>query len=191
MKKRSGSTTGVEVRGAVQKFSYKGGMPYLSVPRAAAEKLKPAGERGPARLVCTIGALSFSCGLMPLGQGDFYILLTRKVRDAAGLDVGSPVIARLSPDDSPYGLPMPEELDEVLAQDEEGARAFESLTPGRKRGIIAMVSRHKSVDTRVEHAVAVIEAIKQGETDLRTLARARWGAAIGRRAPCSDAMAKA
>jgi hypothetical protein len=171
MKTRPGSNAGVEVTGVVERFSYKGGMPYLAVPRAVAEELR--GESGPARLVCTIGKVSFQCGLMSLGQGDSYVLLTKKVRDATGVDVGGRVVARLRVDESPYGLPMPEELGEVLAQDEDGAQVFEKLTPGRRRGIIAMVSRHKSVDARVEHAVAVIEAIKEGETDLKRLARAR------------------
>jgi len=163
--------------GVVEQRAYKGAMPYLRVPREVAEcfvRETPPGARvGPPRMQCTIGETSFACGLMPLGDGDSQIILSKRLRDVLGLVVGSAVRATLTPDTSDYGLPMPEELAEVLAQEEAGAQAFEALTPGRKRGILSMVARHKTSDRRIAHALAIVRAVTEGVTDLKQLARVR------------------
>jgi uncharacterized protein YdeI (YjbR/CyaY-like superfamily) len=58
-------------------------------------------------------------------------------------------------DDSPYGMPMPEELAEVLAQDPEGDACFHRLTPGRQRTFLYYVSSARAVDTRIKRAIEV------------------------------------
>lgn len=172
--KASRFTAIIEVHG------YVGGMPYVAVPADVAACFPSDG--GSPRVLAsfaragepaTMWSAPFHCGLMPLGDGRSHILMTSKIREAIGAEVGEPVAVNLVPDDSPYGLPMPDELAEALAMDELGAARFSALTPGRKRGILAMVARHKTVDKRVEHALAILAALGQGETDLKTLARAR------------------
>lgn len=128
-------------------------MYYLNIPALLAQSLTD-GKR--VRLVCTLGGqVRFQCALMPRSGGDFYITLNKKNRTALHLREGSQVDALLELDQSRYGLDMPEELAEVLAQEPEADQIFHSLTAGRQRSFIFWVSQAKSPDKRIERALTL------------------------------------
>jgi uncharacterized protein YdeI (YjbR/CyaY-like superfamily) len=66
---------------------------------------------------------------------------------------------------------MPEELAELLAQDEEGDRLFHALTPGKLRTLLYLVGQPKSSDIRLHRALVVVEHLKtnQGKIDYKKL----------------------
>ena len=113
------------------------------------------------RVVCTLnGSLEFQCALMPHGDGSFFINLNKEIRDKLGLKIGSALDVHLRKDESEFGLPMPEELQELLNQDEEGNRFFQALTPGKKRNLLYIVGSAKNQDSRIGKAVVVVEHLK-------------------------------
>lgn len=140
---------------------------WITVPRAVGERLGGAG----ARLRWHVEGGTIACGLLPDGAA-FRILVTRALRERAGID-GSRVVARLSRDTSELGMDLSEELREALAQDARGRAAFDALTPGRKRGVMSLVAARRTEAGRIERAVALVEALARGETDLKRLAGAR------------------
>lgn len=168
--KSDNSSPQVSFEGMVQKFSYKGGMHYLEVP---AETAAIFTNKSSVRVICTVLENSFQCALMPLGEGTFFITLSKKLMGNLGVKLGDRISAQIQADESPYGLPMPEELGEVLAQDEEADQAFHELTPGKQRSIIVMVSSLKNVDKRIERALAILEKVKDGVQDLKILSQAK------------------
>ncbi|GAA4406552.1 hypothetical protein GCM10023187_26110 [Nibrella viscosa] len=112
-------------------------------------------------MVCTINdSFTFQCGLMPKGEGLYFINIGKQTRDKAGIRFGQPLVIDLRKDDSPYGMPMPEELQELLAIDDEGNERFHGLTPGKQRSIIHWVSSAKSVQIRIERAIEQIDKLK-------------------------------
>jgi len=131
----------------------------LPVERQYAEALGFEGKS--RRVVCTLnGAESFQCGLMPM-NGAFFIMVNKKIRTSLGIEHGHSVNVELVKDTSKYGLPMPEEFEEVLAQDDEGRKYFEALTDGKKRTLIYSVSTVKDIDRRIHRALIVLEHLKQ------------------------------
>ena len=76
---------------------------------------------------------------------------------------GDKVTVELRRDNTKYGLPMPEELQEVLNQDDEGNRLFEALTNGRQRTILYYVAKAKDVDRRIHAALVIVEHLKNNE----------------------------
>jgi uncharacterized protein YdeI (YjbR/CyaY-like superfamily) len=78
-----------------------------------------------------------------------------------GVCFGDEVIVSLQADTSEYGMEMPEELSELLSQDEEGNRRFHLLTKGRQRYIIHYVSSVKSTQLRIDRAIMLIENLKR------------------------------
>ncbi|MGB5821914.1 MAG: YdeI/OmpD-associated family protein [Saonia sp.] len=72
-------------------------------------------------------------------------------------------------DTSKYGVVMPEELDAVLLSDYEAYEIFESFTDGKKRGIIYMISRFKTSQTRIDKSLLLCENLKRGVRDNREL----------------------
>jgi len=74
----------------------------------------------------------------------------------AGCQLGDRIKIQLTEDESTYGMPMPEELEEVLRQDEYGKMRFDKLTPGKQRNIIHYVGSVKSSSLRIDRALKLI-----------------------------------
>jgi bifunctional DNA-binding transcriptional regulator/antitoxin component of YhaV-PrlF toxin-antitoxin module len=100
---------------------------------------------------------------MPSGSGEYIISINKKKRDELGIRVGDIISVELTRDESKYGLPMPEEFREVLAQDPEGDRLFHALTPGKQRSLLYQASQKKDLDLRIHRALAIIEHLKEND----------------------------
>jgi uncharacterized protein YdeI (YjbR/CyaY-like superfamily) len=77
----------------------------------------------------------------------------------------------LKKDESEYGLPMPEELQELLLQDEEGDRLFHALTIGKQRTLLYIVGSVKDTGKRISRALAIVNHLKAtgGKIDYKKL----------------------
>lgn len=118
-------------------------------------------EGNDRRVVCTLNDKEeFQCALMPKGDGNFFINVNKKIRDALKLAVGSQVNVLLKKDESEYGLPMPEELQELLLQDEEGNKLFHALTMGKQRTLLYIVGSVKDTGKRISRALAIVNHLK-------------------------------
>ena len=117
-------------------------------------------SRNLRRVVCILNDVeTFNCALFP-SKGDYFITLSKKLRDKLGLVVGDTVTIELTKDESKYGMPMPEEFAEVLRQDAEGDRLFNKLSPGDQRLMLKLVVFVKDADRRIARALAGIELLK-------------------------------
>lgn len=131
----------------------------IVVPNEIAEQLIEGKSR---RVVCVLNdSMEFQCGLIP-AKGRFVIGVNKKTRETLGLNTGSPLQVALRKDTSKYGLPVPEELEEVFRQDEEGSRLFHALTAGRQRTLLFIVGSAKNTDKRIERAIIIVEHLKAG-----------------------------
>ena len=142
---------------------------HFGVPKSIAQKLIHGDSR---RVVCALnGSAEHQCALLPHGNGSFVITVNKKLRDTLRLEFGMPVQVSLRKDDSKYGLPMPEELEELLRQDKEGHRLFHSLTPGRLRTLLYIVGQAKNSDNRIARALIIVHHLKanKGKINYRQL----------------------
>ncbi|MNL77434.1 hypothetical protein D3C87_2036140 [compost metagenome] len=76
--------------------------------------------------------------------------------------LGQKLNATVRKDDSEYGRDMPEELQELLAQDEEAKRLFENAKPVNQRAIIHYIASAKSVQVRIDRAIMMTDRLKTG-----------------------------
>ena len=134
------------------------GWHFLIFEGDVAEKLKfPDKFR---RVLCSMnGAKKFHCALLPWGD-KFYIIVNKKRRDELGLIAGDAVDVVLEKDESQYGLPMPEEIAEVLKQDPQGDTLFHELSPGKQRSMIYWLTRTKDIDRRIHETLIFVEHLK-------------------------------
>ncbi|ODS80686.1 MAG: hypothetical protein ABS46_13505 [Cytophagaceae bacterium SCN 52-12] len=131
---------------------------YIDVPEEAARHFSTPRH---LRLLCSIeGGEEFHCALRPKGNGAFEISVGTPVRKAGKLRLGQKVAVSLRPDHSAYGRPMPEELAELLAIDEEGDRLFHAARPGTQRGILYYINNGRTVQTRIDRAILMIDRLK-------------------------------
>jgi len=123
------------------------------------------------RVLCKInGSPAFNCALMPDGLGDYFINLPQKTRTELNLKEQQQIEVVLEADTSEYGMPMPEELQEMLYQDQEGNDAFMSLTPGKKRNLIYIVNNVKSTEIKLRRAHVIINHLRMHDKlDFRQL----------------------
>ena len=143
---------------------------HFGVPPTVAETLIT--QREDRRVVCTLHEKTqYQCAMLPRGDGTFLITVNKKIRKDLGLQIGTRVQVTLRRDDSEYGLPMPEEFAEVLAQDEEGNRLFHALTPGKLRTLLYIVSQVKNPDARISRSFIIVEHLKAnaGKVNYRQL----------------------
>ena len=113
------------------------------------------------RVICTLnGSETFNCSLFP-SRGDYFITLSKKLREKLRVELGKTVTIQLSKDESKYGMPIPEEFAEVLKQDAEGERLFNALSPGNQRLMLKLIVFVKDVDRRIARSLVGIELLKK------------------------------
>jgi uncharacterized protein YdeI (YjbR/CyaY-like superfamily) len=98
---------------------------------------------------------------LSVGNGDFLITVNKQLRDKLKLGEEDEVLVELKKDTSEFGLPVPEEFVELLAQDEEGNRYFMDLTDGKKRTLLYIIGKPKASDLRIRNGVAILEHLKR------------------------------
>jgi hypothetical protein len=141
--------------------SQESGWHFLIVERKVADKFSFTDKF--RRVLCSInGSDAFHCALLPWGE-QFYIVVNKKRREQLGIIAGDRVDVLLERDESKYGLPMPEEIQEVLNQDPEGDLLFHALTPGKQRSMIYWLTRTKDIDRRIHEALIFLEHLKNND----------------------------
>ncbi len=145
------------------------GWHYLTVSAEIAERFETDGKT--RRVICTLNELhSFQCALMP-NKGTFTVAVSKAFRQKLGLEEGQTVSVRLEKDTSKYGMPMPEEFEEVLRQDPEGDRIFHALTAGMQRSLLYMIANPRDIDRRIHLGLIVLQHLKEngGKIDIERL----------------------
>jgi hypothetical protein len=142
---------------------------HLEVPDDVAEHYtKLTGRRVVATLM---GAESFHCAIMHWSSGRSFININKKLRNSLGLVLGQAVHVSLEADQSKYGLPMSEEFEEALRQDDDASEVFHELTPGKQRTLIYYADNVKSSQIKLRRALVVLEHLKmtRGKVDFKQL----------------------
>lgn len=129
-------------------------------------------EKNAGRILFSInGKGKISRALMPSGAGDYFILINQDICKQYDLEPEEEVTLVIEPDNSEYGMPLPEELAELWAVDEEAYRVFHLMTPGKQRSLIYQISKPKGAETRIKKAVQISEYLKSvnGKLDYKEL----------------------
>ncbi len=141
------------------------------VPPIYAKMFKKAD--GSRRVVCVINeSLTLHAAILPHGES-WVISMNKPNLKKLGLKVGSPIRVSMKQDDSEFGLPMPDELREVLDQDSVAKGYFDTLTAGKKRSLIHIVIGVKNVDKRIERALMLAELLKEKKGIIKS--NEMWG----------------
>lgn len=143
--------------------------PYIEIPEAIyQELLKITTDK---RVKCTLNnKITVSRAMAP--KSDFhYILLNKEVLKEAKLSLGDSVLVPLKPDESKYGMPISEEMEEVLYHDPDGSVIFHKLTPGAQRTLIHIINKIKSTNLKIERSFVILEHLKKtkGKIDFELL----------------------
>lgn len=77
----------------------------------------------------------------------------------------------MTKDTSDYGMPMPDELNEVLAQDYQAYEYFHALTPGKQRNLIYVINKIKSSEIKIRKSLVIADHLiaNTGKLDFKML----------------------
>ncbi|MEM9544408.1 MAG: YdeI/OmpD-associated family protein [Bacteroidota bacterium] len=117
------------------------------------------------------GSNPLHAGFMPEGDGKYFLMLSKDVMKKMQLALGQNVEVKIVKDTSKYGMPISEEMQELLELDPDGEELFHKLTPGKIRSLLHFVNKYKSSDTRIEKSVIILEHLKanNGKLDWKML----------------------
>ena len=93
------------------------------------------------------------------------------IRDRYNLALGDSVNVLIEEDESKYGMPLPEEMEELFLHDPEGDQLFHQLTPGKQRSLLYLIVKIKSKEKRLEKSFIILEHLKEqkGSLDFKIL----------------------
>ena len=112
---------------------------FIDVPLDISNEILKRENR---RLVAEFnGQLSKHCTILSHGDGTYFIMLNKQEAKKLGVDIGGMVNVVLKEDVSKYGMPMPEEMEELLRQDPEAEEYFHGLTPGKQRSLLYIIGK--------------------------------------------------
>ncbi|MEO0899118.1 MAG: YdeI/OmpD-associated family protein [Bacteroidota bacterium] len=133
----------------------KGGYFFLKIE---AEIVNQFENKRKTRLICRLDdQLDFRCGLNHLGDGNFFIILSKKNLSAVNKELGDTIHFHLREDPNPLGVDIPEVLTVLLGQDPELKATFDKLTMGKKRNVIHQIVRIKDLDKQISKTIELIQ----------------------------------
>ncbi len=129
----------------------------VEIPIDVVKKL-PAGR---VRVEGKLNQVPFNLAIQSKKNGTKYLSVSQAMRKSAGVKPGDKVKVSFVLVD-PDKLDLPEEMEAVLAQDDEGAKKWNKLTVGLQRSLVHYINSSKNVDVRIERALFLINKVKSG-----------------------------
>ena len=122
--------------------------------------------KGRVRTKGTINGAPFALAPQYKKDGSRFFSVSASLRRQAKIREGDKVEVIFKLVD-PDLVDIPEELEAVLAQDDEGKKVWDEFTRGMQRSIIHYISSVKNVDGRIKRALETIEKAKLGQLSVQ------------------------
>lgn len=132
---------------------------HFRVPKTVADQFLYGTDR---RVLCTVDEKeSYQCAILHYKKGIPVISVNKKVRDSLHKTFGDEISVVLKKDTTKYGLPLPEELKEVFAQDSAGKKIFHALTLGKQRTLLYIIGNVKDSEKRIHRSLVIVRHLKE------------------------------
>ncbi len=148
---------------------------FVEITPEILEQLPGRKEKGDfnQRLIITLDSkVQWQAGILALGNGSGLITVQKDRLKKLGKTLGDFVKVQLEKDDSEFGVPVAEEIEEYWIQVPESKARFDALTPAMKRYILNHVSTAKSTEKRLERTHLLLSNLllaPQGKETFRFL----------------------
>lgn len=134
---------------------------FLTLPKEASAKLP---SRGQTTVEGTLNGFPFRATLEPDGQGGHWLKVTRKMREAAGAQVGDVVTLEIAPVAEEPEPRVPADLRKALAAAPNARELWLAITPIARRDWIHWIVSAKQAETRarrIRNACSMLAAGKR------------------------------
>jgi translation initiation factor IF-1 len=134
----------------------------VEIPAEVVQQL-PSGR---VRVEGKLNQTPFNLAIQSKKNGARYLSVSLAMRRTAKIKPGDKINLSFTIVD-PDKLDIPEEMEAVLAQDNEGAKKWNRLTVGLQRSLVHYINSTKNIDLRIERSLYLINKVKSGEYDKR------------------------
>lgn len=121
--------------------------------------LEALGGSATKRVTGTVNGHPMRLGLLPLPGGGRYLMLSKDLCRAAGIQLGQHLTLSLAPDPQPDYVELPVELAEALAAWPEAEASFARHSGSMRRAMARHVASAKQAETRARRAVELTERL--------------------------------
>lgn len=143
--------------------------PYLPIPNEVyIDMLKVAPDK---RVKCIFNEnVEHYCAMQPK-DGSHFIMLNKPLLKKLGWSLNDTVTVRIEKQELKYGIPISEEMEEVLNSDFEGSAYFHALTPGAQRSLIHVINKYKNPQLRIDRSIIMLHhlVLRKGKLDFKIL----------------------
>jgi len=134
---------------------------FLVLPKTASARLP---SRGMTSVDGTLNKVSFQTILNPDGQKSHWLKVDRKLRQAAGANIGDVVTMEITPSAVELESEIPADLRNALATAAPKARAlWEDITPIARRDWILWITSARQQETRVRRIKNACSMLASGK----------------------------
>jgi hypothetical protein len=149
----------VKFKSTLQLPAESGYMAYIHVPSVVYSRF--TGKK-PPRIVITVNkTVQWKAAIMSLGNGNGFVSVSKRSIKAHGWKPGEPLDIMLEDDTDEETFPLPEEMAELLAIDDEARHYYDALTDGKKRSITIYINQTKNAQLRVDRALMIADNLKR------------------------------
>jgi hypothetical protein len=121
--------------------------------------LEALGGKATKRVAGTVNGHAVRLGLLPLPGGGRYLMLSKDLCRAAGIQLGQHLTLSLAPDPQPDYVELPSELAEALEAWPEAEASFARHSGSMRRAMARHVASAKQAETRARRAVELTERL--------------------------------
>lgn len=117
-------------------------------------------DRGIKRVIVSLNGRPYRRAIQSRRGGLRFVMLSKVILREIGALEGETVLVAIKPDPQPQRVELGEEFEAVLAQDEEAAARFYSMTPGTQRSLAHYTTSAKRPETRLKRALELAHKLK-------------------------------
>ncbi len=133
---------------------------FLVLPKAASAKLP---TRSMVTVAGTLDGAPFQATLEPDGAGSHWLKVEKKLRDAAGAEIGAMIELEIAPVTEEPEPKLPTDLRKALAAHPAALATWKDITPVARRDWIHWIGSGKKAETRVKRIDVACDKLASGQ----------------------------
>jgi hypothetical protein len=135
-----------------------GGSAYIDLPFDVEKEFQ---TRGRVSVKGSIAGCEFRSSISPR-KGQWYLVINREMRAAAGVEPGQVVDVVIDRDDEPRVIEAPEDLAAAMATVPEAAARWETMSYSHRKQYVRWIEDAKRPETRARRIEAAVPMIAEG-----------------------------
>lgn len=135
---------------------------FITIGRPVAAKF---GSRARLPVRGTVNGIPYRSSIFPRGDGNFYMVLNRALREAGAISGGDVVQVTMEPDTTPRKVQVPRALQQALRRNRRAAAFWGTLSYSHRREYVEWIAEAKQEETQRRRIGKAVEMLAAGRRE--------------------------